>query len=133
MDIKQVKKDFDDGVLLGKETLRQLIAHALLIETCASKQVDEWNAVHNGHKALVRELDVLLNGNAGAAKQASLCDIVAQVRGMVNPVGWAPTYTGQVRESPCGCQYAQYELQLTDCGVEYEGEPPTLYAIKTPL
>lgn len=29
---------------------------------------------------LVRELDVLLNGEAGAAAQASLCDIVAQVR-----------------------------------------------------
>lgn len=32
------------------------------------------------HKRLVRELDVLLNGEAGAADQASLCDIVAQVR-----------------------------------------------------
>ena len=29
---------------------------------------------------LVRELDVLLNGEDGAAKQASLCDIVSQVR-----------------------------------------------------
>lgn len=32
------------------------------------------------HRRLVRELDVLLNGEEGAAKQASLCDIVAQVR-----------------------------------------------------
>jgi hypothetical protein len=32
------------------------------------------------HRNLVRELDVLLNGEAGAARQASLCDIVAQVR-----------------------------------------------------
>lgn len=32
------------------------------------------------HKRLVRELDVLLNGEAGAAAQASLCDIVSQVR-----------------------------------------------------
>jgi hypothetical protein len=30
----------------------------------------------------VRELDVLLNGEAGAAKQASLCDLVAQVARM---------------------------------------------------
>lgn len=29
---------------------------------------------------LVRELDVLLNGEEGAAKQASLCDLVSQVR-----------------------------------------------------
>lgn len=36
---------------------------------------------------LVRELDVLLNGEAGAAQQASLCDIVAQLRSwLVNPV-----------------------------------------------
>ena len=31
------------------------------------------------HRRLVRELDVLLNGEDGAEKQASLCDIVAQV------------------------------------------------------
>lgn len=37
------------------------------------KQSDE------DHKRLVRELDQLLNG-VGAAKQASLCDIVSQVR-----------------------------------------------------
>jgi len=46
----------------------------------ALRQIAEWNEVHRSHQALVRELDVLLNGNAGAAKQASLCDIVAQVR-----------------------------------------------------
>lgn len=32
---------------------------------------------------LLRELDVLLNGEAGAAKQASLVDIVSQVRRLV--------------------------------------------------
>jgi len=32
------------------------------------------------HHRLVRELDVALNGETGAAKQASLCDIVAQVK-----------------------------------------------------
>jgi hypothetical protein len=31
------------------------------------------------HRRLVRELDVALNGESGAAKQASLCDIVGQV------------------------------------------------------
>lgn len=33
------------------------------------------------HQRLVRELDVALNGEDGAAQQASLCDIVAQVKG----------------------------------------------------
>lgn len=32
------------------------------------------------HRAMVRELDVLLNGEAGAAKQARLADLIAQVR-----------------------------------------------------
>lgn len=32
------------------------------------------------HARLVRELDVLLNGPGGAARQASLCDIVSQVQ-----------------------------------------------------
>ena len=36
--------------------------------------------VQDDIKRLVRELDVLLNGEGGAAQQASLCDIVAQVR-----------------------------------------------------
>jgi len=41
--------------------------------------IADYEEVLEGHRRLVRELDVLLNG-AGAAKQASLCDIVSQVR-----------------------------------------------------
>ncbi len=62
--------------------------------TRALHQVDEWNEVYRNHQALVRELDVLLNGNAGAAKQASLCDIVAQVRGW-QPARAAAPVSGQ--------------------------------------
>lgn len=36
---------------------------------------------------LVRELDVLLNGEEGAAPQAKLCDIVAQVRALMKRAG----------------------------------------------
>lgn len=42
-------------------------------------QVDELLAAEKDHRRLVRELDVLMNGEAGAAQQASLCDLVAQV------------------------------------------------------
>ena len=38
-------------------------------------------------KALVRQLDVLLNGEAGAAKQATLDDLVSQVRRIVSDKG----------------------------------------------
>lgn len=54
--------------------------------------IDDQKDADADHRALVRELDVLLNGEAGAAKQASLCDIVVQVRGMVKkPVGYVHT------------------------------------------
>lgn len=36
--------------------------------------------VHSDQKRLVRELDVLLNGEDGAAPQASLCDIVGDLK-----------------------------------------------------
>lgn len=39
----------------------------------------DYEEVLADHRALVRRLDVALNGGAGAAKQASLCDIVGQV------------------------------------------------------
>lgn len=42
--------------------------------------IADYEEVLADHRRLVRELDVLLNGEDGAAKQASLCDIVLQVR-----------------------------------------------------
>lgn len=39
----------------------------------------DYETVIAGHRLLVRELDFALNGT-GAAKQASLCDIVAQIK-----------------------------------------------------
>jgi hypothetical protein len=55
-------------------------AHGLAhpCEVCAVES--QYEQVLDDHRRLVRELDVLLNGEAGAAKQASLCDIVGQVR-----------------------------------------------------
>lgn len=53
--------------------------------------VADYEEVLADHRRLVRELDVLLNGDEGAAKQARLCDIVAQVRRgqrLYEPVGY---------------------------------------------
>lgn len=44
---------------------------------------DDYEEVLADHRRLVRELDVLLNGEDGAAKQASLCDLVGQVSAIV--------------------------------------------------
>lgn len=41
--------------------------------------IADYEAAFTDHRRLVRELDVLLNGESGAARQASLCDIVGQV------------------------------------------------------
>lgn len=46
---------------------------------CAARDAYD-AAARRDHLALVRALDVALNGEEGAAKQASLCDIVTQVR-----------------------------------------------------
>ena len=43
-------------------------------------QRDELLKVTADHDRLVRELDVLLNGEEGAAQQASLCDLVSQLK-----------------------------------------------------
>lgn len=42
--------------------------------------IADYEEVLADHRRLVRELDVALNGEEGAAKQASLGDIVRQVR-----------------------------------------------------
>lgn len=50
------------------------------IQAEIDKAVAEFEAYRDEHRRLVRELDVALNGEVGAAQQASLCDLVAQVR-----------------------------------------------------
>lgn len=49
----------------------------------------DYEEVLADHRRLVRELDVLLNGS-GAAKQASLCDIVGQLADFQRrrPISW---------------------------------------------
>ena len=53
------------------------------------REVDELLAAYEQARLdtlrLTRELDVLLSGEEGAARQASLCDIVSQVRMLVTP------------------------------------------------
>lgn len=54
-----------------------MVAAVRAIDAEKRRAVSEPETSHN---ALVRELDVLLNGEHRAAPQASLCDIVAQVK-----------------------------------------------------
>lgn len=45
-----------------------------------SATVADYEEVLADHRRLVRELDVALHGEAGAAKQASLCDLIEPAR-----------------------------------------------------
>jgi len=75
---KLFKAETERGVMIESydECKRNLDALKQRMEDCEEVDAD--------HKRLVRELDVLLNGN-GAAKQASLCDIVCQLKQSAKP------------------------------------------------
>ena len=60
----------------------------LSVETACSAA--DYEEVLADHRRLVRELDVLLNGEHGAAKQASLCDIVSQLKRQTSDVPAIP-------------------------------------------
>ncbi len=49
------------------------------------------------HQRLVREIDVIINGEEGAAEQASLCDLVGQIRQLKEQNDlWVPkSYEGE--------------------------------------
>ncbi|HFH3670230.1 hypothetical protein [Pseudomonas aeruginosa] len=76
---------------------------------------DDYEEVLADHRRLVRELDVLLNGEEGAAKQASLCDLVGQVAAIVRercaPL-LSPAQAGQVPQAWLDVQ-AERRRQIT--------------------
>lgn len=53
--------------------------------------VADYEEVQAEHRQLVRRLDVALNGERGAARQASLCDIVGQLEDMA-PIEYDPAW-----------------------------------------
>jgi hypothetical protein len=74
--------------------------------------VADYEEVLADHKRLVRELDVLLNGE-GAAKQASLCDLVGQVRREVEAGVLCRLVVDEWR-GPC-CGLADLGIHEPDC------------------
>lgn len=63
------------------ETLVIIRERLQALEAARPLNAADYEEVLAGHRRLVRQLDVALNG-ADAAKQASLCDIVAQVEAL---------------------------------------------------
>lgn len=90
--------------------------------------IEDYEEVLADHRRLVRELDVLLNGEEGAAKQASLCDIVAQVRryrqvrgnadastNSGEPVGWEFSHNGYwIRTSEADMSVSEIKESMQD-------------------
>lgn len=69
----------------------------------------DYEEVLADHRRLVRELDVALNGIEGAAKQASLCDIVSQVKDKRWKLVSAAT-------APKNCDYPDDGMPCVCCG-----------------
>lgn len=65
--------------VIGCKNHKHLVDAVIGAQVPASLDAGRWYSAEDIDRQ-VRELDVLLNGEAGAADQASLCDIVAQVR-----------------------------------------------------
>lgn len=78
LSVELLRTDMKDGDLLYPAPPEV----AALQSTIAQQKnlIDDLRTCVDDVDRLVRELDVLLHGEAGAAAQASLCDIVAQVR-----------------------------------------------------
>lgn len=77
MEIKELTREEMGGLIagihaLGKDRLRDLVLQIWQMS-------EGYEQVEIDNRRLVRELDVLINGE-NAAQQASLCDIVAQVK-----------------------------------------------------
>lgn len=92
MEIKELTREEMGGLIagihaLGKDRLRDLVLQIWQMS-------EGYEQVEIDNRRLVRELDVLINGE-NAAQQASLCDIVAQVRSEGLKAVPAPGWTGQ--------------------------------------
>lgn len=76
-------------VLVASGNLSEGVTADAIINAIGAQQspsVSDYEDVLTSYQKLVRELDVLLNGD-GAAKQASLCDVVGQVAQIVREKG----------------------------------------------
>lgn len=116
----------DDGFILariwadypgGKEITQALVdaynARSTHEPRAESDRAGDWYLAEDIDR-LVRELDVLLNGEEGAAKQAKLCDIVAQVRRTQPP---APEPGGEYEEEIAAAREALAEFNSESLAV----------------
>ena len=67
----------------------------------------DYEEVLAGHRKLVRDLDVAMHGEEGAAKQASLCDLIGPARKMreqIDDLWWALEHATDHMEPDDECE-----------------------------
>lgn len=85
--LTEVTQERDKAKLLVLQLSREerspvqdhLLFSNLTTQLTTAQERDGYQEAHKDTQRLVRKLDVIWNGEAGAAKQASLCDMVAQI------------------------------------------------------
>jgi len=82
-----VASELARSVLLCQDGVYEADRSVITILSIAAKEmqdlettVNDYKETFKDHQRLVREIDVIINGEDGAAPQASLCDIVGQIR-----------------------------------------------------
>ncbi len=71
--------------------------------------VADYEEAFRDHRRLVREIDVIMNGDK-AAKQASLCDLVGQIKELVAAKEWAER---RLRAERSAAAYAKMKRRWT--------------------
>lgn len=88
LDLKKMSEQIDE--MLAKETPESLNKWLTeqrakfkddSIEQESGLTIADYEESFDSHRKLVKELDIIINGEEGCAKQASLCDIVSQLKG----------------------------------------------------
>lgn len=70
-------------LLIDRQAFRETEEKILQELSDRSLTAEDYEDVLADHRRLVRELDVIVNGVDGAAQQASLCDLVGQIKGIM--------------------------------------------------
>lgn len=73
---------FDEPTVLAGDVMvsSEILGWYVGIVNKLTARINDWIEVHEDQRRLVRELDEIWNGQGNAAPQASLCDIVAQIK-----------------------------------------------------
>ena len=80
-EFRNVLRNYGDTVYCSTQVIEYVDKYtARAVAAAVEKERVDYQVVADSHARNVRALDVALNGEAGAAKQASLCDILAQVK-----------------------------------------------------